>query len=297
VDLLRIAARVAATAGKTMLMMRDMGYDPQMIVYNATEAISKQQKTQPGEWEGVHARVNEAVLRAWKDAGLPDTGPHIRGKRMHDDPRNVIHELEHLILDPDFDLDSGKSASHSGVESVMEEVLSWGFSGAVEDDGKFIVGDSAPDYLFPGAKTVAEALAAIAGATISSPERRKIRDSAVHRLKTVFKDVMGQSLKRRPSETGGQALRKRLEAVNAAFGLSSANSLGGALGQGFTQLVESKYGDWKQVMTEEREDGWRKFNLHLKAEMRKLAPGVHSKSPRQVQEEQAGPQPSSAAIT
>lgn len=272
-NLLAIAARVA---GKSMLMMRDMGYNPQMLVYNAVQGIGERGKVEPGGWEGVHGRVNEGILKAWADAGLPDNVGHVRSKRMHDDPRNIIHELEHLIMDPDFDLDTGKSSSHSGVESVMEEVLGWGFSGDVDDDGKFIVADGAPDYMYPGAKTVQEAVDAVAGAPVSSAARKAIRDSAVHRLKTLFKDVMGSAL----DDDAGEVLEK-------AVGMHNSTSLKYALAHAFTQHVESEYDDWKAVMTEEREDGWRKFNLLLKKEMMKLVPGVHSKSPRQVGEEKA----------
>lgn len=271
-NLLAIAARVA---GKPLLLMKDMGYDPQTLVYNATEGLTEAERKSGGkpDFESVGERVNRAMLKAWRDAGLPDKASTIQN-RMGDDPRNFVHELEHLIMDPDFDLKTGRSSSHSGVESVMEEVLSWGLADSADADGKFIVADGAPDYLYPGAKTVGEAVGAIASATISDPVRRKIRDSAVHRLRTVFKSVMGS-----PLEDGADEFAP-------LFGLREGHSLGGVLAHAFTQHVESKYDDWKDLITEEREEGWRKFNLLLRKEMMKLVPGVHSKSPRQVKEEQ-----------
>jgi hypothetical protein len=161
VNLLRIAARIAAvddTAGESLNLMKEMGYDPVMLVYNAGEIIGSKVK-----WPASNRIVSEAIVKAWMKAGLPD--PKLDSRRMEDEPRQVLHELEHLILDPDFMLESprgGHSEKHSGVESVMEEALSMGLRGDPNNRevlGAITVG--AKDYLFPDdheTMTVGEAI-------------------------------------------------------------------------------------------------------------------------------------------
>ena len=60
-----IASRIA---GKTLLLMKDLGYDPAILVYNAAQKLGDDGM----EWREANTKVNDAILLAWKKAGLPD---------------------------------------------------------------------------------------------------------------------------------------------------------------------------------------------------------------------------------
>ena len=156
-----IASRIA---GKTLLLMKDLGYDPAILVYNAAQKLSDDGM----EWMEANTKVNEAILLAWKKAGLPD--PKITN-RIDDPPRSFIHELEHKILDPDFDLSQSSSnefrvpsSSHSPVESLMEEALSWGFrrEGGIGEDAMSGVAYNAGPYILKGHTIIKDVIQEIA---------------------------------------------------------------------------------------------------------------------------------------
>lgn len=264
-DYLHVAVRVASRkylagtrmAGKPMLMMRDMGYNPKALVYDATEQL-----TESGmKWPEPEQKVNEAIIRAWEKAGLshdPDLD-----SRMKDDPRFVIHELEHLILDPDFSLGGGGSSSkHSKVESSMEEAFSWGLAGDIEEEAVNIVVAGAYEFLgLTKDMNVKDLLDKLGQAPIENPDRKNIRDSVVYSLRKKFHAFAGELI----GKPIGPKLAKELD-FHDKLGFSQA------VLDGFFRGVAGKYDDYKQVLTAEREEAWRKFNLHLTNEIKKIAP-------------------------
>ena len=195
---------------------------------------------------------------------------------MDDAPRSFIHELEHKILDPDFDLSSSSeegfrapSTSHGPVESLMEEALSWGFrgKGGIGNDEKTGVAINAYDYIIKGHTIVKDAIQGIAAAPMSNPTRKKIRESVVYSLKREFKNVMGKMLEDNiDKETAKMA------------NTGEHTSYGFALSYRFVKLVETQFDAWKDILETTHEESWKRFNLNLKNELNKLVPGIQSRT-------------------
>jgi len=256
-NLVYIATRIA---GKPMLMMREMGYDPKNLVYDAMESLDW---SNGNDARKIYRQVNEAILRAWEKAGLQKDPNLDLNNQMEDDPRSMIHELEHLILDPNFSLGNGGSSSkRSRVESLVEEALSFGFGGMMYDEeGMDIATSNAYSWLhLQDNMNVGDLIKMLAEAPISTAERKTIRDSVVHGLKNKFSDRINDDL----SSNIGQDSEK--------FELRPGLEIYYAVLNSFVRGVANKYEDYKQILEEELEEKWRKFNLHLKNEIKKIAP-------------------------
>ena len=256
-----------------MIMMRDMGYNPKALVYNAVEAI----REAGVKWPECNKQVNEAILRAWKKAGLADD-PDL-ANRMEDEPRAFIHEFEHLILDPSFSLgEGGSSAKHSKVESAMEEAFSWGLAGDISEEAIGSVVSDAWNWLgLSKDMVVKDLLDKLGQAPISNPDRKKIRDSVVRDLRKTFQARAGDLIENEIGPELGKQLDHR-----------QGYSLSGAVLWEFFTKVAAKYDDVKQVLSKDQEEAWRKFNLHLKNEIKKIAPQADALYPGEREQKSKG---------
>lgn len=255
-DLLRIAAEIviSRTAGPTLVMMQDMGYNPFLDFDKFSDGAS-----QAGlDFEEIDSLGVEVAKKAWTKAGfeMPDIP-----KVLQDSFNDILHEFDHVLADPDFVLtDGGGSTSHSPTESNIEEIIILKLNGLGTSSGVFdSITESANKWLHPGAKTIDGAIDIISKAPISSPVRKKIIDSAVFHVKKVF----------------GKYLDVDLKSKVAPEYASSANvsdhwNWGMAFDDVFLKKVFEKADTGKELLKSGIEDKMRKYHLYLRSGLQKL---------------------------
>ena len=91
INIFRIASRIA---GKSLLLMEEMGYNPYIRVDNISYLLPE---------ECSSSEIIESIFNAWIKSGFSGDSL-ISQKKLFDTPSNFLHEIEHLVLDPNFDL-------------------------------------------------------------------------------------------------------------------------------------------------------------------------------------------------
>lgn len=241
-DFLRIAARVAAVpvdAGATDLLIEDHGLN-EGGMEKMVDGIS---------WEAL-AQAAERALPGSLDK-MPDWakpgGPA--------GPESLLHEFEHLVFDPNFDLKSGKSGHHP-VEGAMDEA----FTAGIRNMDKLVDGayDASESHLIGDSKTVKEALDRIAGAPISTKEKKRVRDAAVDEARRLFADYLEKPLNE-DAELDQPLVKGCHKAAPWSIQLTVS----------FLNSVLKRYDSWKELMAEGQEVIWRRFVLNVRNEYRK----------------------------
>ena len=244
VNLLLIACRVAAVtvdAGAPTLLIEDLGLDEggmkKMVEQISWEALARAaENALPGALE----RIPDWA----KPGGLAD-------------PESLLHEMEHLVFDPNFDLIGGKSGHHP-VEGAMDEA----FSAGIRNLDKLVGGayDASESNLIGDSKTVKEALDRISTAPISTEEKKRIRDAAVSETRRLFADYLDKSVDEQAE------LDKPL-----VSGCRKGAPWGIQITVFFLNSVLKRYDSWKDLMAKGQEDVWRRFVLNVRNEFRKAA--------------------------
>jgi len=252
-NLLKVAVRVA---GGSLTMVRELNDAPQSLINRAENFLIDSGLS----YDDKNILLGEAIKAACKTSGFTtEEFPN------YDDPINFIHELEHLLLDPSFSLIEGKSKTLSFVDSYMDEAITWAVqTGGGSKPDKEVLGTVsavAGEYMYPGAESVSDAIGMIASEPIKSDSKKRIRKSAIHHLKTVFSDRLDASL----DENVGEEFTK-------VYKMGSEYPLWIAVSHAFLSYVYSKYGDHLEFTSNEVEEKWKRFTLHLKNELRKRIP-------------------------
>jgi hypothetical protein len=164
--------------------------------------------------------------------------------------------MEHLVLDPAFDLIGGEKPGNHPVEAVMDEALSAGMAGykdsvvegAYEASERFIRGD---------AKTVGELLDRVKSAPVSTKEKKRIRDAVHAEMARALGPHRDMSLDESANVELTPNCRPGAELMLQCSVL-------------FLDGVVKRYEHWKDVMAEGMEEVWRRFVLHAKNELRKV---------------------------
>lgn len=248
-----IASRVA---GASMQMIKDLNLDEGGVVLMVQAADDELRKKGYRYPEGPEI-VWEALARAADKAvpGILEKIPDWAKPKGVSTPEALVHEMEHHVLDPAFDLISGDKPGNHPVEAAMDEAFAAGMQdyktsiteAAYEPSEKFLRGDC---------KTVGEMVDYISNAPISKKEKEQIRNSVAWRMKKTFDKYRDKPL----SEKANMKLSENCREGAPWVTQISAMFLDGVVG---------KYEHWKGILAEGMEDVWRKFVLHAKNELRK----------------------------
>lgn len=251
--LLTVSARVA---GAPMQMIKDLNLDEGGLVTMLQAADGELRKAGVKDSTSV---VWEAMAKAASQA-LPGA----RGKIPEwalpggsTSPESLVHEMEHLVLDPAFDLIAGDKPGNHPVEAAMDEALSAGMAGYTDSvvEGAY---EPSEKYLRGDAKTVGELLDYVKSAPISTKEKERIRNAAHAEMVRALGPYRDRSLDDDADLTEKITPNCRPDAM----WITQISVI-------FLDGVVKRYAHWKGVMAEGMEDVWRRFVLHAKNELRK----------------------------
>lgn len=257
--ILRVARQIAGlrVAGPTTVMLKDLGYFSSGVM----DMLEK------FEHEVVRAggrdRAEEAAMMSEAKAGLvaaaekeiPGFSANIKdGYQLG----FIWHEVEHKLLDPDFDIGQEKSEVRHPVESAMEEAIAAAMEGysdsiaeaAYHPSAEFVVGD---------ASTVGEALDRIRSAPMSSDARKKLRDAALNDARRLLKGSEDMNF---DDESG---LDKPVSSM-----MDETAPLDMQVTAAFLDSVVRRYKDHSQNMPEESEAKMRRIALRVKLLLQRI---------------------------
>lgn len=249
--LLTVSSRVA---GAPMQFIKDLNLDEGGLVHMLQAADDELRKMGVQDSSTI---VWEAMARAAAKAmpGALEKIPKWAQPGGNTSPEALVHEMEHLVLDPAFDLISGDKPGNHPVEASMDEALSAGMGGytdsiaegGYEPSEKFLRGD---------ASTVGEALDRIKSAPVSTKEKKRIRDAAYSDLERALGKYRDKPLDEDAN------VRVTQNCNPGAPWITQISVI-------FLDGVVKRYAHWKDVMAEGMEDVWRRFVLNAKNELRK----------------------------
>lgn len=252
---MRFATVSARVAGAPMQLIKDLNLDEGGLVHMVQAAEEELRGL------GVDGReaVWEAMARAAAKAlpGALEKIPDWAQPGGNTSPQALVHEMEHLVLDPAFDLISGDSPGNHPVEASMDEALSAGMGGYVDSiaEGGY---EPSEAFLRGGAQTVGEVLDRIKSAPVSTKEKKRIRDAAHAELER----ALGAYRDRALDEDADLEKAVTPNCRKNAPWITQISVV-------FLDGVVKRYAHWKNVMAEGMEDVWRRFVLHAKNELRK----------------------------
>ena len=173
----------------------------------------------------------------------------------------LVHEMEHLLFDPAFDL-INNNPGHHPVESVMDEAFASGIAGDAEvAEGAYQASkDFLDKFLHGNTKTVGELLDYIKSSPISTKEKKRIRDAVYADIERTFGKYRGRL----------RAEEANIEIPNCSNDASWSFKITAV----FLDGTLKRYEPWKDLMTEEMEDTWRRFVLHARNEIRKVLKNI-----------------------
>jgi len=253
-NLARIAARIAipTTAGPTLDMVRDENLDGGGGIILYQKADDELSAAGIKDWRQKEKILETAVFSALEKASpgasskIPDS---IRGQV-------ILHEVDHLLFEPTFDLIGGVSG-RGEVESAMDEAFISAKDGYTDDVPEGVIDPSYP-LLVGDSETIAEALSNIAHATMSTPEKKQIHRAVVHEMNKVFGPYKDNLLE---------------EDANLDKPLAAACPQDAPWGTQFVIVFMTacvrRYSTLKNLMADGQEDVYRKFILNLKNELAK----------------------------
>lgn len=251
-NLLLIAARIATptTAGPTMDMVRGEKLDgdgPVMMYQEAEDQLSELGVT---DWKEKEKLLEAAVFSAMEKS-MPGSSKKVP-KSLHG--QEILHEVDHLLYDPDFDLIGGTSSSGE-VESVMDEAFISAQGGYVDDVPEGAV-EASYSLLVGESQTVSEALDRISSAPIGSPEKKRVFRAVVHEMKKTF-------------EPYGDRLVEDDADQRITSSCSPHAPWGTQMVVAFMLACIKRYDTLKDLMSPGYEDVYRRFILNLKNELAK----------------------------
>lgn len=251
--LLTVSSRVA---GAPMQFIKDLNLDEGGLVHMLQAADDELRKMGVRDSSTI---VWEAMARAAAKAmpGALEKIPKWAQPGGNTSPEALVHEMEHLVLDPAFDLISGEKPGNHPVEASMDEALTAGMAGytdeiaegGYEPSEKFLRGDAA---------TVGETLDRIKSAPVSTREKKRIRDAAYSDLER----ALGKYRDRPLDEDADLEQAVTPNCRRNAPWITQISVI-------FLDGVVKRYAHWKDVMAEGMEDVWRRFVLNAKNELRK----------------------------
>jgi len=245
INIFRIASRIA---GKSLLLMEEMGYNPYIRVDNISYLLPE---------ECSSSEIIESIFNAWIKSGFSGDSL-ISQKKLFDTPSNFLHEIEHLVLDPNFDLrlqahksKLTDSPSHHGIESMMEEVMTQRlFRFILPDEAD--CHDAIDNSIWFSHNSRLEndkLLDMISSAPMSNSTLENIRDSAIYKTKQKYEN----------GEINTSPDRPGVIEMNVQILID------------FLMNALSKFDIWKEIISDEQEEKWRKFALNLRNEFKKLS--------------------------
>lgn len=239
-----------------MQFIKDLNLDEGGLVPMLQAADDELRKMGIGDSSTI---VWEAMARAAAKAmpGALEKIPKWAQPGGNTSPEALVHEMEHLVLDPAFDLISGEKPGNHPVEASMDEALTAGMAGYTD---KIAEGGYEPSekFLRGDAVTVGEVLDRIKSAPVSTKEKKRIRDAAHADLVRAFGPYRDRSL-------DADADAKERLTPNSRPDAPWITQISVV----FLDGVVKRYEHWKNVMAEGMEDVWRRFVLNAKNELRK----------------------------
>lgn len=240
-----------------MQMIKDLNLDDGGLVLMLQAAESELRKARVPNFREI---VWEAMAKAAGKA-LPGALERIPSWALpggNTSPESLVHEMEHLVLDPAFDLIAGDKPGGHPVEASMDEALSAGMGGYVDELAEGGYEPSIPYLRGDSATTVGEVLDRIKSAPISTKEKKRIRDAAHAELVRTLGPYRDRSL-------DDDADAEERLSPNCHPGASWMMQITVV----FLDGVVKRYAPWKDVLAEGMEDVWRRFVLNAKNELRK----------------------------
>lgn len=214
-------------SGDVFLMLHSMGYE---AFYGKIMSDDK-----------------ECARQAFKSMGIDGVDLHRTFK--------PIHELEHLIMNPRFNLAKSSDIPYSLVESLIEEI--WlhnirGYAKEIEKNLSEGLGFLHPHLVFGNSKTIGEAINRIAMENFSTPARNKTKESIVYDLLNCFYERMDEPF--REGHAGDDHSCNRYSFSHA-----------------LVRSAQRQFSFSKKLIEDEQATLWRRFCLHMKLAVMKKA--------------------------
>jgi hypothetical protein len=118
--LLRIARRIVRTSGDVLDILKSLGINhvPDKAFLEVLKKAQGAGITEQDEWT---AKVVDAIHAAYAKA-FPTVPLQLNNKLDISNPSNLVHEILHIVLEPEFDLNTSKTTK-SLIDSFVDEEL------------------------------------------------------------------------------------------------------------------------------------------------------------------------------